>query len=99
MKVQSTYGKGFMKLKVTLMLCRQRTLHQIVLVLRGSAHAMVDAKSASNITKKKANGPTVQDNRLKNHVFFSFALSYISLSNLSPKGVECSAKTFLGFLP
>jgi hypothetical protein len=99
MKVQSTCGKGFMKPKVTRMLCRQRTLHQIVLVLRESAHAMADAKSALSITKKKANGPTVQDKHLKNHVFFSFALLYISLSNLYPKGVQCLAKAFLGLLP
>lgn len=51
------------------MLCRQCTLRQIALVLRKSARAMENAKNASNITKRKANGPTVQDNRIRNHVF------------------------------
>ena len=47
-----------------LILCRQRTLHPIVLVLRKSVHAMEDARNASSITKRKANYPTVQDSLL-----------------------------------
>ena len=60
-----------MKPNFTLMLCRQRTLHPIVLVLRKSVHFTENAKNASSITKRKANYPTAQDNRLKNHVFSS----------------------------
>ena len=57
-----------MKPKSTFMLCRQRTLHPIVLVLRKNAHVMENAKNASSIIKRKANDPTVQDSRLKNQV-------------------------------
>ena len=65
--MQSAYEKGFMKPNSMLMSCRQRTLHPIVLVLRKSARVMENAKIASSITKKKANGPTAQDS-----LFFSF---------------------------
>ena len=69
LKVQSIYEKGFIKPKFMRILCRQRTLLPIVLVLRKSANVTENAKNASSITTRKARTPTVQDNRLKNHVF------------------------------
>ena len=68
--VQSINEKGFMKPKWMLMLCRQRTLLPTVLVLRRIARVMENAKNASSITKRKANGPTAQDS-----LFFSFQYS------------------------
>ena len=59
--------KGFMKPKSMIMLCRLRTLHPIALALRRNAHAIANAKNASNITKRKAKYPTVQDS-----LFFSY---------------------------
>ena len=53
-----------MKPKSTFMLCHQHTLHPTVLVLRKTVHVMENAKNASSITKRKANGLTVQDNCL-----------------------------------
>ena len=50
-------------------LCRQRTLLPIVLVLRKSANVTENAKNASSITTRKAMSPTAEDNPLKNHVF------------------------------
>jgi hypothetical protein len=58
-----------MNLKSMRILCRQRTLLPIVLVLRKSANVTENAKNASSITTRKAMSPTVEDNRLKNHVF------------------------------
>jgi hypothetical protein len=55
-----------MKPKFMLVLCRQHTLRPIVLVLKKSAHVMENAKNASSITKRKANGPPVQDSLLFN---------------------------------
>ena len=69
LKIQSIYEKGFMKPKSMRILCRQRTLLPIVLVLRKSANVTENAKNASSITTRKARNPTVQDNRLKNHGF------------------------------
>ena len=68
-----------MKPKSTLILCRQRTLHPIVLVLRKSAYVMENAKNASSITKRKANCPAAQDNRPKKSSIFSL------LRNISNK--------------
>jgi hypothetical protein len=58
-----------MKPKSMHTLCRQRTLLQIVLALRKSAHVTENVKNASSIIQRKTKIPTVQDNRLKNHVF------------------------------
>ncbi len=69
LKIQSIYEKGFMKPKSMRILCRQRTLLQIVLVLRKSANVTENAKNASSITTRKARSPIVQDNRLNNHLF------------------------------
>ena len=61
--------KGFYETKIMRILCRQRILLPIVLVLKKSAHVTENAKNASSITTRKATCPTVEDNRLKNHVF------------------------------
>jgi hypothetical protein len=52
-------------------LCRQRTLLPIVLVLRKSAHVTENAKNASSITTRKARTPTVAGLKL-NNIFFGF---------------------------
>ena len=51
-----------MKPKSMLVPRRQRTMRPVVLVLRKSVHIMKNAKNAPNITKRKTNGHTVQDN-------------------------------------
>ena len=51
------------------LLCRRLILLQIVRALRKSAHVTENVKNVSSITQRKAKSPTVQDNRLKNHVF------------------------------
>jgi len=55
--------------KSMLILCRQRTLLQIVLALTKIAHVTENAKNASIIIQRKAKNHTVQDNRVKNLVF------------------------------
>ena len=67
-----------------LMLCRQRTLLPIVLVLRRSARVMKNAKNASNITKRKAKCHTAQDNRffISQHSKNCLSEILISLKNL-----------------
>jgi hypothetical protein len=60
-----------MKPKSMRILCRQRTLLQIVLALKKSAHVTENVKNASSIIQRKAKSPTVQDNRLR-IMYFQF---------------------------
>ena len=57
-------------------LCRQRILLPIALVLRKSVRVTENAKNASNITITKASCLTVQDKHIKKHIF-QFLLSAV----------------------